>query len=79
MRTRVLDGDDGRVWLEMLHGDEIDFFYSVRPRPHTPPAFAMRDTKKDRTEKLKLFDLLAGRSPLENLQPFPVWRISKKS
>ncbi len=55
MEARVQDGDDGRVWLEVLHGEEIDFFYSVRPRPHTPPAFVMRDTKKERSEKLKFF------------------------
>ncbi|WP_028575655.1 BCCT family transporter [Desulfonatronovibrio hydrogenovorans] len=55
VKARVLDEDDGRVWMEVLHGEEIDFFYSVRPRPHTPPAFALRDTKKDRTEKLKYY------------------------
>lgn len=55
IEARVQDGDDGRTWLEVLHGDEIDFFYSVRPRPHTPPAFALRDTRKDRTEKLRFY------------------------
>ncbi|WP_045213577.1 BCCT family transporter [Desulfonatronovibrio magnus] len=55
MEARVRDSDDGRIWLEVLHDEEIDFFYSVRPRPHTPPAFALRDTRKDRTEKLKFY------------------------
>ncbi|SMP65799.1 choline/glycine/proline betaine transport protein [Desulfonatronum zhilinae] len=54
-KVQVEQGEDGRVWLEVLHGEEIDFFYSVRPRIYTPPAFAMRDTKKRRGEKLKFY------------------------
>ncbi len=55
MDARVQEVEDGRVWMEVMHGEEIDFFYSVRPRPHTPPAFALRDTRKDRTEKLRFY------------------------
>ncbi|SHG92890.1 BCCT family transporter [Ferrimonas marina] len=32
--------DKGSVWLEVLHGDEIDFYYEVRPRAHSQPDFA---------------------------------------
>jgi choline/glycine/proline betaine transport protein len=34
-------GADGRVWVEVRHGAEIDFYYSVHPRPYDPPAFVM--------------------------------------
>ncbi len=47
--------EEGRVWMEVLHGDEIDFFYSVHPRAYEPPSFVMRDTRTDRAEKLKYF------------------------
>ncbi len=53
--NRVNQGEDGRVWLEVLHGEEIDFFYSVRPRTYTPPAFAMSETRKKRGEKTKFY------------------------
>ncbi|GAB6061052.1 BCCT family transporter [Desulfonatronum parangueonense] len=55
IKVRVEEGEDGRVWLEVLHGDEIDFFYSVRPRIYSPPAFVMRDTRKRRGEQLQFF------------------------
>ena len=49
------EDEDGRVWMEVLHGDEIDFFYSVHPRAYEPPSFVMRDTRGDRAAKLKYF------------------------
>ncbi|MDD4242139.1 MAG: choline BCCT transporter BetT [Smithellaceae bacterium] len=55
MEVEVKSGPDGRVWLEVLHGEELDFYYSVRPRTYTPPAFAMRDTRKRRGEELKFY------------------------
>jgi choline/glycine/proline betaine transport protein len=48
MDVHVESGEDGRVWLEVRHGGELDFFYSVRPRPYVPPAFAMRETGSQR-------------------------------
>ncbi|MBW3550830.1 MAG: BCCT family transporter, partial [Proteobacteria bacterium] len=45
--------DDGRAWLEVRHGDEVDFYYSVRPRPYEAPAFVLRDTGARRAEQLK--------------------------
>ncbi|HET98064.1 MAG TPA: BCCT family transporter [Desulfurivibrio alkaliphilus] len=56
IEARVEQGEDGRVWLEVVqHGDEIDFFYSVRPRPYEPPALVMRDTRSDRVDALKYY------------------------
>uniref|UniRef100_UPI0025B87591 BCCT family transporter n=1 Tax=Desulfonatronospira sp. TaxID=1962951 RepID=UPI0025B87591 len=46
--THIEEGEDGRVWLEVLHGEEMDFFYSVRPREYEPPAFTLRATSVDR-------------------------------
>ncbi|MCG5499226.1 BCCT family transporter [Ectothiorhodospira lacustris] len=48
-------GEDGRCWVEVRHGEEIDFFYSVRPRAYEPPTFVMRDTRSQRAEALKYF------------------------
>jgi choline/glycine/proline betaine transport protein len=47
--------DGGRVWVEVLHGEEIDFFYAVHPRAYEPPSFVMRDTRADRADKLKYY------------------------
>ncbi|MFP4244770.1 MAG: BCCT family transporter [Ectothiorhodospira sp.] len=53
--TQVSEGEDGRCWVEVRHGEEIDFFYSVRPRAYEPPSFVMRDTGARRAETLKYF------------------------
>src|SRR5690606_12628280 len=55
LEARVQDSEDGRVWVEVGHGEEIDFYYSVRPRPYEPPAFAMSDTRASRAEALKYY------------------------
>ena len=55
MTVEVGEGDDDRIWVEVLHGDEIDFFYSVHPRAYEPPTFVMRDTHDNRLEKLKYY------------------------
>ncbi len=50
----VRETEDGeRVWIEVRHGDEIDFFYSVHPRPYEPPAFVLRDTLPSRRSPRK--------------------------
>ncbi len=54
-RTSEDDADGGRVWLEILHGDEVDFFYSIHPRAYDPPSFVLRDTRADRAEALKYY------------------------
>ncbi|MBT2768597.1 hypothetical protein J7J08_13210 [Stenotrophomonas sp. ISL-67] len=33
--------DDGRAWPRVGHGEEMDFFYSVRPQPYEPATFAL--------------------------------------
>ena len=55
MDVRVEHGEDGRVWLEILHGEEIDFFYSVRPRTYSPPTFALSGTSKKRSKKMSYY------------------------
>ncbi len=44
VKTHIEEGKDGRVWLEVLHGEEMDFFYSERPREYEPPAFTLSAT-----------------------------------
>lgn len=53
IEARVAIEEGKRSWIEVLHGEEIDFFYSVHARPMSPPSFTMRDTRKQREEKLK--------------------------
>ena len=60
LRKRGLDAvvakDEGeRLWVEVRHGEEIDFYYSVHLRAYEPPAFALDDTKPRRMEELKYF------------------------
>ena len=55
MEVRVQNGEDGRAWVEVSHGEETDFFYSVHPRPYEPPLFVMRDTLNRRGEELKYY------------------------
>ena len=42
------EDEDGRVWLKVGHGEEMDFFYSVRPQPYQPPAFVLEDPRRQR-------------------------------
>ncbi len=44
--ARTEAGSDGRVWLEVGHGQEMDFFYSVRPHPYNPPSFVLEDPRR---------------------------------
>ena len=46
IEASVEKGDGGHVWLEVGHGDEIDFFYSVRPKTYEPPSFIMEDPRR---------------------------------
>lgn len=47
--------ESDRIWIEVNHGEEVDFFYSVHARPYTPPSFAMRDTSAKRGKALRYF------------------------
>lgn len=49
------DRDKARAWVEVRHGEEIDFFYSVHSRPYEPPSFVLRDTRRSRAEALKYY------------------------
>ncbi|NZA25617.1 choline BCCT transporter BetT [Luteimonas sp. SJ-92] len=55
LAARVEGGDDGRVWIEVGHGAEMDFFYSIRPRPYDPPSFAMSDLRHRRAEETRYY------------------------
>lgn len=55
MHVVMGDDEDGRYWIQTEHGDEMDFFYSVRPRAYSPPSFVMRDIGKKRDAELKYF------------------------
>lgn len=44
--ARVEMGEDSRVWIEVGHGEEMDFFYSVRPQPYQPPSFILEDPRR---------------------------------
>ncbi|MDH5824817.1 choline BCCT transporter BetT [Luteimonas sp. RD2P54] len=55
MKARVDEAADGRIWIEVGHGEEMDFFYSVRPRPYAPPSFAMSDLRRKRVEESRYF------------------------
>lgn len=37
--AKVIEQDDARIWLQVGHQEEVDFYYSVRVRQHQPPAF----------------------------------------
>ena len=49
----VLEGDVAR--LEVLHGEEIDFHYAVRPHAYEAPAFVISDTRGQRAEALRYY------------------------
>ncbi|WP_115561808.1 BCCT family transporter [Xanthomonas arboricola] len=48
--VEVTEGEDGRAWLRVGHGEEMDFFYSVRPQPYEPPTFALQDPRRPVSE-----------------------------
>ena len=48
--VQVSKGEDGRAWLQVGHGEEMDFFYSVRPQPYEPPTFALQDPRRPVSE-----------------------------
>ena len=53
--AHVGEGEDGRAWVEVRHGEEIDFYYSARPHAYEPPTLVMRDTTGERAEELKYY------------------------
>jgi len=55
LSATVASDDQNRVWIEVDHGDEQAFFYSVHARPYEPPSFIVRDTTRRRGEELRYF------------------------
>ncbi|PBJ81661.1 choline transporter [Lysobacteraceae bacterium NML93-0399] len=55
LEVTVETGEDGRVWLQVGHGEEMDFFYSVRPVSYEPPTFMFEDPRRRRREDDKFF------------------------
>ncbi len=51
IKTEVEEGEDGRVWIKVLHQEEDDFFYSVRPTLYNTPTFMYDNTEKDDDEQ----------------------------
>jgi len=51
----VLSGNDGDAWIEVRHGDEIDFYYHVMPTGYERPAFTLDDTRAKRLEELRYY------------------------
>ncbi len=55
LSATVAQDEQDRVWIEVSHGEEIDFFYSVHARPYTPPTFVMSDVRRKRGEELRYY------------------------
>lgn len=55
LQATVARDDQDRIWIQVNHGEELDFFYSVHARPYTPPTFIMRDTSAKRGKALRYF------------------------
>ena len=48
IQAYVKTDEDGRVWVQVGHGEEMDFFYSIHPRPYEPPSFVLQDPRRHR-------------------------------
>ena len=53
--VEVTEGEDGCAWLRVGHGEEMDFFYSVRPQPYEPPTFALQDPRRPVSEGTRYY------------------------
>jgi len=51
---RIEHGED-RAWIEVRHGDEVDFYYLVQLRRYEPPSFVIRDLKNRRAKALEFY------------------------
>jgi len=50
LEVMVDEGEGGRIWLQVGHGEEMDFFYSVRPASYEPPSFMFEDPRRRRKD-----------------------------
>jgi choline/glycine/proline betaine transport protein len=55
LQVQVQGGEDGRAWLQVGHGEEMDFFYSVRPQAYEPPTFMFEDPRRKRSDDDRYF------------------------
>ncbi len=54
-QASVHSGEDGRIWLAVAHGAEVDFRYEVRPRALDQPNFTLQDSTTEPAETRKYF------------------------
>ena len=55
LQTSVHHGEDGRIWLAVEHGAEVDFRYEVRPRALSQPNFNLHENNSQPLEARKYF------------------------
>lgn len=55
LEVEIKLGDDGRVALQVGHGEEIDFVYAVRPQPYEPPSFMLDDPRRRRQDDERFY------------------------
>jgi choline/glycine/proline betaine transport protein len=55
LQASVHSGEDGRTWLAVQHGAEVDFRYEVRPRSLDQPNFTLQDSSAEPAETRKYF------------------------
>ena len=55
LQASVQTGEDGRAWLAVAHGAEVDFRYEVRPRALNQPNFNLHDSSAEPAEARKYF------------------------
>lgn len=55
LSAKAAQDQDGHVWLQVGHGEEIDFIYSVHPEPYQPPAFMLDDPRTQRDERSRYY------------------------
>ncbi|MFO8032610.1 MAG: choline transporter, partial [Desulfohalobiaceae bacterium] len=55
VQAKIGEGEEGRVWLQVLHGEEINFIYSVIPREYEPPAFTLKASRSQSNQEKKYY------------------------
>ncbi|NLL52226.1 MAG: BCCT family transporter, partial [Peptococcaceae bacterium] len=51
LEVEIGKGEDGRIWLEVVHEEEPNFFYSVRPKPYIPPSFVGQKSEQTNSDE----------------------------
>jgi len=55
MNAVVKEDEAGKIWIEVAHGEEIDFFYSVYLKEYTLPSFTTADNTKRKDDANKYY------------------------